>query len=91
MKNPFLRELMETFLKLSRSIVNSPDFNARRCGIWKSFFVEPKKAARAAVKVRLRGFLGRAFRRPVDESMVKLAMLLWPRLGAYKNFPEGAM
>lgn len=63
--------LMETFLKLSRSIVNSPDFNARRCGIWKSFFVEPKKAARAAVKVRLRGFLGRAFRRPVDESTLK--------------------
>jgi hypothetical protein len=60
--------LMESFLKLSRSIVNSPDFNTKRCGIWKSFFLEPKKAVRAAVKARLRGFLGRAFRRQVDEA-----------------------
>ena len=63
--------LMESFLKLSRSIVNSPDFNTKRCGIWKSFFLEPKKDPRATVKVRLRGFLGRAFRRPVDESTLK--------------------
>ena len=60
--------LMESFLKLSRSIVNSPDFNAKRCGIWKSFFLEPKKAPRAAVKARLRGFLARSFRRPVDQA-----------------------
>ena len=63
--------LMESFLKLSRSIVNSPDFNTKRCAIWKSFFVEPKKAPRAAVKARLRGFLERAFRRPVDEATLK--------------------
>ena len=63
--------LMESFLKLSRSIVNSRDFNAKRCGIWKTFFAEPKKAARAAVKERLRGFLGRAFRRPPDDSTLK--------------------
>ena len=62
--------LMESFLKLSRSIVNSPDFNTKRCGIWKSFFLEPKKAPRSAVKARLRGFLGRAFRRPVDEATI---------------------
>ena len=63
--------LMESFLKLSRAIVSSPDFNAKRCGIWKSFFLEPKNAPRAAVKARLRGFLGQAFRRPVDESTLK--------------------
>ena len=63
--------LMESFLKLSRSIVNSRDFNSKRCGIWKTFFAEPKKAARAAVKERLRGFLVRAFRRPPDDSTLK--------------------
>jgi hypothetical protein len=26
-----------------------------------------------------------------DESTEKLAMLLWPRFGAYKNLPEGAI
>ena len=63
--------LMESFLKLSRSIVSSRDFNSKRCGIWKTFFAEPKKAARAAVKGRLRGFLLRAFRRPPDDSTLK--------------------
>ncbi|MCH2367454.1 MAG: DUF1592 domain-containing protein [Planctomycetes bacterium] len=63
--------LMESFLKLSRSIVNSRDFNSKRCGIWKTFFAGPKKAARAAVKERLRGFLVRAFRRPPDDSTLK--------------------
>ena len=79
--------LMESFLKLSRSIVNSPDFNAKRCGIWKSFFVEPKKAPRAAVKVRLRGFLGRAFRRPVDDSTLKrYTAYVHTRLDAGRRF-----
>jgi hypothetical protein len=27
--------------------------------------------------------------RPEDASTEKLAMLLWPRLGAYRNLPEG--
>jgi len=63
--------LMESFLKLSRSILNSPDFNAKRCGIWRSFFLKPDKAPRTSVKARLRGFLGRAFRRPVDEPTLK--------------------
>ena len=30
--------LMESFLKLSQSIMESPDFNARRVGIWNEFF-----------------------------------------------------
>jgi hypothetical protein len=32
-----------------------------------------------------------AVNRPEEPSTAKLAMLLWPRFGAYKNFPEGAM
>ena len=32
-----------------------------------------------------------AVNRPEEASTEKLAMLLWPRLGAYKNCPEGAI
>ena len=28
---------------------------------------------------------------PVEGSTAKQAMLLWPRLGAYKNFPDGVI
>ncbi|MCH8921789.1 MAG: DUF1592 domain-containing protein [Planctomycetes bacterium] len=67
--------LMESFLKLSRSIVESPDFNANTCGIFNSFFAPPpenqnpaKKNTDEVVTQRLRQFLTRAFRRPVHES-----------------------
>src|SRR5680860_923128 len=33
--------LLESFLKLSRSIVDSPDFDASRCGVWAEFFATP--------------------------------------------------
>ena len=59
--------LLESFLKLSRSIVESPDFNSRNCGIWNDFFAEPKtgQGVAAEVRDRLRVFLTRAFRRPI--------------------------
>lgn len=63
--------LLETFLRLSRSIVESGDFNPRTCGIWDEFFAPPTKGAsdetKTIVRRRLRRFLTRAFRRPVDE------------------------
>ncbi len=33
--------LLESFLQLSRSIVESHDFNKQNCGIWDDFFAEP--------------------------------------------------
>jgi hypothetical protein len=33
----------------------------------------------------------RAVNRPEEPSTAKLAMLLWPRFGAYKNCPEGVI
>ena len=57
--------LMEEFLKLSRSVVNSKDFTARNVGIWNDFFVAPKETSEN--ETRLRRFLTRAFRHPVDE------------------------
>ncbi len=58
--------LMESFLQLSRSIVESDDFNPKTCGIWNRFFREPEAVSGKEIRDRLRPFLTRAFRRPVD-------------------------
>ncbi len=65
--------LLESFLALSKSIVNSPDFGPKYCGIWKAFFAKPAPAADIPTEVRkrLRPFLARAFRKPVDEAHLK--------------------
>lgn len=62
--------LMESFLKLSRSIVESDDFNEDTCGVWNSFFTSPDKTEnlQAVIENRLLSFLTRAFREPVDEA-----------------------
>ncbi len=64
--------LMEAYLKLSRSIVESPDFNSKSVGIWGRFFASPKDESKTneQVSVRLRWFLTRAFRRPVNEEVL---------------------
>ncbi len=62
--------LMESFSKLSRSIVESPDFNEKTCGIFNSFFTPPpaNEDTETVVRSRLRRFLTRAFRRTVAEA-----------------------
>lgn len=64
--------LLESFLKLSRSIVESDDFNERTCGIWKDFFAPPpeKEKTEFAVRKRLHRFLTRSFRGPVGEAVL---------------------
>ncbi|MDG2254593.1 MAG: DUF1592 domain-containing protein [Opitutaceae bacterium] len=64
--------LMESFLKLSRSIVESNDFNEKNCGIWDSFFTPPKREENLelAIEKRIQAFLTRAFRRPAETSTV---------------------
>ena len=61
--------LMESFLSLSGSIINSPEFNPDTCGVWQDFFAEPKNKAalKDTIRERLSTFLTRAFRRPIDE------------------------
>ena len=65
--------LMESFLKLGRSITESPDFGPRNVGIWKSFFLDPAAEvdATAEARRRLAPFLTRAFRRPVDDAVLE--------------------
>lgn len=65
--------LLESFLNLSRSIVESPDFNRKTCGIWKTFFAPPATDhanRKSIVRHRLRTFLTRAFRRPVESDVL---------------------
>ncbi len=65
--------LMESFLTLSRSIVESVDFNEGTCGIWESFFAAPPKGdgLRTTIEARLQTFLRQAFRGPVDAETVE--------------------
>lgn len=60
--------LMESFLTLSRSIVESLDFNEKTCGIWESFFAKPLEGENleTVIEDRLHDFLTLAFRSPVD-------------------------
>lgn len=61
--------LMESFLNLARSIVESGDFNASTVGVWNSHFEAPEhfdeltsEAKELELRKRLETFLNRAFR-----------------------------
>lgn len=64
--------LMEAFLKLGQSITQSPDFTPQSVGIWSAFFEAPAPEIdrKKEVRRRLASFLLRAFRRPVDQSLL---------------------
>ena len=61
--------LLDAFLRLSVSIVESPDFNEQTVGIWNEFFQQPAEgtALPDEVKRRLTPFMTMAFRGRVDE------------------------
>jgi hypothetical protein len=65
--------LLDAFLRLSVSIVESPDFNEQTVGIWKEFFEAPAKGAdlHGEIKGRLKRFLRIAFRGPVDDETLE--------------------
>jgi hypothetical protein len=60
--------LLDSFLRLSVSILGSPDFKANTVGIWNDYFEEPIADAdrRRTIRERLAEFLRRAFRAPID-------------------------
>lgn len=65
--------LLESFLQLSRSIVESPDFHEKTSGIWPEFFTPPADSQaqlEPVVRKRLLTFLTRAFRRPVEDELL---------------------
>ena len=59
--------LLESFLKLARSILESDDFNAETSGAWEGLFEPASEDLPAEAARVLRRFLTTAFRRPVDE------------------------
>ena len=65
--------LLESFLKLGLSIVESADFTELTCGAWPRLFAPPPEGAdtRTAVANALRAFLSRAFRRPVGDAVLR--------------------
>ena len=60
--------LLDAFLRLSVSIVESPDFTEQNVGAWNRFFKEPAAGADVTevIRNRLQPFLKQAFRGPVD-------------------------
>ena len=64
--------LMDEFLKLGQSITESPDFNRKRVGIWPTFFAPPADTSNieGVIEQRLRPFLEKAFRQPVEEGLL---------------------
>ena len=60
--------LLDSFLQLSVSILDSPDFNDQTVGVWNDYFEAPPAGSNQAkvVRDRLSQFLTLAFRRPID-------------------------
>lgn len=65
--------LLESFLRLSRSIVESEDLNWETSGVWPALFVAPSDGEDVETSIRgaLRPFLTRAFRRPVEDELLE--------------------
>ncbi|MBA2116746.1 DUF1592 domain-containing protein [Bremerella alba] len=83
--------LMQEFLKLGKSITESPDFVPKKVGIWDTFFATPRKNqnAKRQARRRLETFLTQAFRRPVEpEVLDRYAGFVAHQLDAEVAFPE---
>ncbi len=65
--------LLDAFLRLSVSIVESPDFHADSVGAWDDLFAAPAGGVEpdAEFSRRLARFLRRAFRRPVEPAVLE--------------------
>ena len=82
--------LMESFLRLSRTIVQSPDLNPKECRSWNRLFAAPAKSPHAKeIRSRLKSLLRRAFRRPVDrETLDRFTKFAQRRLASGVSFED---
>lgn len=64
--------LLDAFLRLAVSIVESPDFNQQTVGVWQELFQEPQDSEKLKEETRNRiaKFLNRAFRRDVGDELI---------------------
>ncbi|MDG2387696.1 MAG: DUF1588 domain-containing protein [Planctomycetaceae bacterium] len=85
--------LLDAFLRLSVSIVESPDFNPQTVGIWNEFFAEPDPQAEPdpdEIRKRLKKFLRIAFRGPVDdETIYRYTTYALVKIDQSSSFPDG--
>ena len=84
--------LLESFLKLSSAIVDSPDFHEETSAAWERFFGPPADGGdlRDALEEGLRGFLTLAFRRPVDErTLSRYATFALERINSGQPYADG--
>jgi len=64
--------LLEQFLELSQSIVNSSNFNAKTVSIWNDVFAAPETGdIETAIRDRLRPILQQAFRTKISETTLR--------------------
>jgi hypothetical protein len=86
--------LMESFLQLSQSIVESPDLNPKECRSWDRLFAPPTSDPASienidAIRARLEKLLRRAFRRPVDpETLDRFTKFSASQLAAETSFED---
>jgi hypothetical protein len=86
--------LMESFLQLSQTIVESPDLNPKECRSWNHLFAQPKSDPastneRDAIRARLEKLLRRAFRRPVDpETLDRFTKFAADQLASGASFED---
>ena len=94
--------LMESFLRLSQTIVESPDLNPDECRSWDRLFAPPGRPVRSpggggrevvedesALQDRLAQLLRRAFRRPVDpQTLARFTLLTATSPITEKSMPK---
>jgi hypothetical protein len=84
--------LMESFLELSRSIVQSPDLSPKTSRIWQELCEEPSPGedVETISRERLSRFLTRAFRRPVeDETLARYVAFAREAAKSKGHFVDG--
>ncbi|MEC9093629.1 MAG: DUF1592 domain-containing protein, partial [Planctomycetota bacterium] len=91
--------LMESFLKLSQTISESPDLNPKECRSWNRIFLAPEADPATAtaqktpeieiIRKRLIPLLRRAFRKPVDkETLVRFTQFAEKQLLKGASFEQ---
>ena len=83
--------LMEAFLNLGQSITQSPDFVKKNVGCWAAFFETPAAElnAKQEARKRLKPFLERAFRRPLETGLLdRYSQFVGQQLDAGIGFTE---
>ncbi|MBB3209390.1 CBS domain-containing protein [Rhodopirellula rubra] len=84
--------LLDAFLRLSVSIVESPQFNEQTVGIWGDFFAEPVDSSdhNGVIRQRLEPFLRIAFRGPVDDETIgRYTSYAIAKMDGGLSFPDG--